>query len=661
MKRLVASALALTVYASASSAAERHFSGADVQRIVGLSSPALSPDGTRVALVVTRIDVDEDRYVRDIDLVDVRTKARRTLTYGHKGLSDPAWSPSGDRLAFVAEDGTGDDAKSQVFVMRLDGGDARPITKAPEGVEQFVWRPDGTSIAYVAEDRKPKPTGAAKYRDAFEVGNNPITATAAARPLHLWTFDLASAKATQRTFGTTSIAGGEAQGALSWSSDGTTIAFALAPNAVLNDADRARVSLLDTRTNAVRALTNHGRYESDPRFSPDGRQIAYVHSAGDNQITLANAYVTTPAGGEGRNVSERFDRAVHDYAWAPDGKALLYAVADGPQLRFVRAPLSGAATALELGDINPTSSLTNAVARDGGIAFIATSTRRPSELYYRAPGGGVPVALTDYNAAIAALPLGDSETVTYRAQNGMATEAILTKPADFDARRKYPLVLEIHGGPTSSSSRSFDRLAQLMAARGWLVLEPNYRGSDNHGLAFQSAVRYDPEDGPAQDILAAVNAVAARGVVDPKRLAVSGWSYGGIMTAWLVTHDHRWAAAVSGASVDDWRTDYSIADDLDADVALAHDSPWRPGQAPEWERISAVNYAANVTTPLLILSDTGDNRDPIATSYEFYHALKDNGKDVTFIAYPVAGHFPRDPDRSLDVYERWVEYIAKHF
>jgi dipeptidyl aminopeptidase/acylaminoacyl peptidase len=161
--------------------------------------------------------------------------------------------------------------------------------------------------------------------------------------------------------------------------------------------------------------------------------------------------------------------------------------------------------------------------------------------------------------------------------------------------------------------------------------------------------------------MAALDAVRAKGIVDDHRLAVSGWSYGGIMTAWMITHYHIFAAAVSGASVNDWTTDYSIADDMDSDKALFHGSPYVGNNRAEWNRASSVNFAKDVTTPTLIISDNGDNRDPIPTSYMFYRALVDNHKDVTFVAYPVPGHFPRDPVRQLDVYTRWLDYVGKHF
>jgi dipeptidyl aminopeptidase/acylaminoacyl peptidase len=199
-----------------------------------------------------------------------------------------------------------------------------------------------------------------------------------------------------------------------------------------------------------------------------------------------------------------------------------------------------------------------------------------------------------------------------------------------------------------------------MAARGWLVLEPNYRGSDNLGLAYQRGVLYDPEEGPGKDVMAAVDAVRARGIVDDKRIAVSGWSYGGIMTAWMISKYHIWRAAVSGASVDDWATDYGVADDSNADAALFHGSPFT-GDAAEWRRASAISYVRDVTTPVLILSDVGDNRDPFATSSMYWRALRDNNKDATLRVWPVDGHFPRDPVRISDVYEHWADYIAKHF
>jgi dipeptidyl aminopeptidase/acylaminoacyl peptidase len=659
----VAAAIFAAATCVSSPASARPLQMSDLRALVGVSSPAIAPDGKRAVVVVTRISWNDDKYVRDLDLIDLATHARRTLTYDRHGLADPAWSPDGTKLAFLADSGTGEGAKAQVFVMPMDGGDARPVTKAPEGVDQFAWRPNGGALAYAATDAEPKRKGADRFRDAFVVGNTPITTRKPPRPEHLFVVaGSGEGKPKQLTFGARSVAAGEAQSTLSWSADGTAIAFTLAPNAVLNDAVRAHVDLVDVASGKLSQLTAHAGYEADPHFSPDGKHVAYTHSAGDNQITLTEAYVTAPGGGAGSALSHPYDRAVHAIAWQPDSRALFFTCADRTALALVRAPLDGGAPArIDLGELNLTSPLDNAIARDGSLVFVGTSTKSPAELYYRAAAGGPPVKLTDYNARVAALDLAGSETVTYQTSLGTPADGVLLTPPGFTASRKYPLVLLIHGGPTGSSSRSFDRLAQLMAARGWLVLQPNYRGSDNLGYAYQHAVQYDPDEGPGKDVMAAVDAVRARGIVDERRIGVSGWSYGGIMTAWMISKYHLWRAAVSGASVNDWATDYGTADDPESDKALFHGSPFVGDNAAEYRRISAITYAKDVTTPVLILSDVGDNRDPFATSSMYYRALRDNGKDATFVAWPIDGHFPRDPVRTADVYGRWIDYIAARF
>jgi len=631
----------------------------DVPGIVRVSSPAISPDGKRAVVVVTRVVWNDDSYTRDLDLIDIATHARRTLTYARKGLSDPAFSPDGTKIAFIADAGTGDDAKSQVWVMPLDGGDARPVTDAPDGVEQFAWRPDGGAFAYAATDAKPTLTGAAKFRDSFVFTTEPIVAREEPRPVHLFVVAASGGHARQLTFGTQSVATGEAQSTLSWSPDGKTLAYLLAPNAILNDADRAHVVLLDVASGKGSPLTAHDGFELNPLFAPDGSRVAYLYSAGDNQSNLTETYVTTPGGGAGVAVSHPYDRNVRDAAWLADSSGLYFVCGDGTSISLVRAPLSGTPERVDLGGVEISSSLAGAIAHDGTLVFSAAAPNVPSELYVRHTDGTV-AKLTDYNAAIAALDLATPERITYPTTLGITGDAVLLKPPGFESGKRYPLVVLIHGGPTASSSFGFESLAQLMAARGWLVLQPNYRGSDNLGLAYQRGVLYDADEGPGKDIMAALDAVRARGIVDDRKIAVSGWSYGGVMTAWMISKYHVWRAAVSGASVDDWATDYGTADDSDSDVAIFHGSPFT-GDAAEWRRASAISYVRDVTTPVLILSDVGDNRDPFASSSMYWRALRDNHKDATLRVWPVDGHFPSDPVRTADVYQHWIDYIAKHF
>ena len=641
-------------------ASPRGFTYDDVFRIVSVGTPQLSPDGSRILAVVTRVDREHNRRVRDLDVIDVASGARRTLARARAGLGSARWSPRGDRIAFVADAPKGKDAQAQVFVMPAGGGTALSMTDAPEGVEQFAWRPDGKALAYVAIDPKPKATGDARYVDAYRVGNDPALAHGAARPARVWLQPLAARSARLLTPGDGSVTYGEGESTLSFSPDGATLAYVHAPTAVLNDADDATARLIDVAAARERPLSASAAREHDPLFAPDGTHLAYLHSDGDNQVHPTHAFVTGPRGGPAIAVSPSVDRAVRDIGWEPGGRVLDFTVADGTAYVLYRAPLGGTPQHVDLGDISVTSGLDGALGKDGALAFVGSTTQRPDEIYYLA-AGGAPRRLTHYNDAVASLALGTSERVTYPTTVGVDGDAVLLKPPGFTAGRTYPLVVMIHGGPTSTSIETFSTRAQLMAARGWLVLQPNYRGSPNRGERYQHAIYVDTVDGPGKDIRAALDAVKARGIVDASRVAVSGWSYGGVMTTWLIARYHDWRVAVAGAPVTDILADYATADDISADRELFRGSPWLGDNRADYVAQSPITYVKDVTTPVLLMTDRGDQRVSPVSAYAFYHALRDLGKPVELIAYPVDGHYPSDPVRSADVTRRWVDYIAEYF
>jgi dipeptidyl aminopeptidase/acylaminoacyl peptidase len=640
----------------------------DYRLLVKPSSPALAPDGKRAALVVSHTLWDDDRTVDDLVVVDLQTKAQTTIVHDGKDLSDPAFSPDGSRLAYLADDGSGNDAHTQVFVTSFDGSEPRAATASKTDVDEFSWRPDGQALAFAETDTEPERTGADRFRDSFVFTTEPIVAHSAPKPVHLFVTDLAGATPVQLTFGTESVGDGST---LSWSPDGRTIALTLCRNAILNDQSYSHVALIDVTAKSVRSLTGRTMWEGSPLFSPDGTHIAYAFSNGDPQVSLTQLYVTTPAGGRGYAISAPLDRNVGSATWSHDSQSLIAVFPDRTTNALYRLPFRGSPQRLGVGDLTPgipgtttgaadAPDLTSAIAGDGTIAFVATSTAQPPELFARSPAGGV-ARLTDFNAALAAFSWGAAQRITFPTATGVTADGVLYEPPGFLPSRRYPLIVYIHGGPDDPSMLEFDFWAQVMAARGWLVLRPNYRGSPNLGLRYQRAILYDPEDGPGKDIMAAVRAVEARRIVDRARIAVCGWSYGGIMTAWMIAKYHIWKAAVSGASVNDWITDYGTADDSLADVDLLHGSPFVGSNAAEWRRVSAITYAHDVTTPVLILSDVGDNRDPFATSSMYWRALRDNGKDATLRVWPVAGHFPEDPVRTVDIYHYWIGYIASHF
>jgi dipeptidyl aminopeptidase/acylaminoacyl peptidase len=267
--------------------------------------------------------------------------------------------------------------------------------------------------------------------------------------------------------------------------------------------------------------------------------------------------------------------------------------------------------------------------------------------------------VTSENAWLSAYALPKRERIEWQS-DGMTVDGVLTYPIGYTAGKTYPLVLDIHGGPVATSTRDYSELVDMMATHGYLVLQPNYRGSDNSGDAFLQAIVGGVTSGPGRDNLRGVDAVKALGIVDPSRIAVGGWSGGGLQTSWLVGHADFWRAAVTGASVDDW-FEQAVLSDINEDFATTFlgGSPWTAAGMQHFADESPLTYAAQIKTPLLILSDIGDQRVPVTQSFALYRALHDRGKTVTFMAWPRAGHFPSDPVGIESVEKAWSGWFDR--
>ncbi|MDP9111880.1 MAG: prolyl oligopeptidase family serine peptidase, partial [Candidatus Eremiobacteraeota bacterium] len=300
------------------------------------------------------------------------------------------------------------------------------------------------------------------------------------------------------------------------------------------------------------------------------------------------------------------------------------------------------------------------VSKAGAIAFAGSKADHPVEVFYMSSVDAVPRRLTSYNETVANLDLGKVAPIEWQSREGFREDGVITYPPDYRLGKKYPLVLVIHGGPNSASITNFSAFNQVLAAHGWIVFNPNYRGSDNLGEAYWHAIFNDSGAGPGRDVIAGIQAVRNAVSIDAGRIGISGWSYGGYMTSWMIGHYHVWRAAVSGAAVNDLVDEYALADNGVGWRYNIGGSPYRDGLLKNYIDQSPITYAWNVTTPTLILSDTGDARVPITQSYKMYRALKDRGTTVKFFAYPVEGHFPGDPVRALDVNRRWMEWLAKY-
>lgn len=642
-----------------------HFDLDAMRRIVGVGSPQLSPDGRSIAVIVSRPNYKDNRYDTELVLVDVASGAARTLTADRHEVSQPAWSPSGNRLAFVATSGTGDSAVSQVFILPMNGGEARRVTAAPGGVQQYAWSPDEATIAYVTQDEAPKREGEQKHNNAFEVGNNDEYLSETTQPFHIWLAASGGGEPRRLTSGTWTVEfnlpPSSPPSPLSWSPDGRAIAFARIPVPQTGSADSTTAWIVDVESGGLRSLTGATRLEFTPTFSPDGILVSYWQPRGLDWNQSVDIWVAPAVGGTGRNLTQALDRNLFLSAWLPGGKELLVAGNDGATVGLWVQPLAGAARRVALGDlvISGAFGYDVHVGKTGAIAFAASSPGRPSELYYLASVDAAPRRLTSYNDTTAALALGRMEEITWK-NDGWNENGILVYPPDFSPEGRYPLVLLIHGGPQSASRASFGALSQYLAAQGWLVFMPNYRGSDNLGNGYQKAITEQWGKGPGRDVMAGVATLRKRSYVDARRMAVTGWSYGGFMSTWLAgNYPGEWRAALAGAPVTDWLSEYNLSD---GNVAwnLVGGSPWTGDRQKIYAANSPITYATKIRAPTLIMSKTQDFRVPSGQSYMLYHALKDNGVTTQFIAYPGRGHFPGDPVRSMDVFRRWADWLRQY-
>ncbi|MGA8535455.1 MAG: prolyl oligopeptidase family serine peptidase, partial [Candidatus Tumulicola sp.] len=360
--------------------------------------------------------------------------------------------------------------------------------------------------------------------------------------------------------------------------------------------------------------------------------------------------------------SKGIDRNVHAVRWMPQNQGLLLETADG--IRSVGWILSsnGVARKLDLGSIDIVQA---DVSNDGAIAFVGQRSDHFGEIYYLAPGAALPKRLTGENAWSENYELGKEEAFSWNTDLGVKAVGVLTYPVGYVAGRKYPLVLDIHGGPVSTSTWDLagieGPMRQVLAKRGYFVFRPNYRGSDNLGDAFLQAIVGDVTSGPGRDNLAAVDALRQTGMFDESRIFVSGWSGGGLQTSWLIGHANFWRAAVTGAGVDDWYEQAVLADINEnfAKTFFAGANPFTTAGRAAYAAESPITYVDAIKTPTLILSDTRDQRVPVSQSFVLYHALKQRGVPVEFTAFPRYGHFPTDPVGQESVLRAWTGWIDR--
>ncbi|HEV2269903.1 MAG TPA: S9 family peptidase [Steroidobacteraceae bacterium] len=634
----------------------------DFRMLVYIGAPQFSPDGTQIAFLTFRSDFVNDRYDGTLRVISTAGGEPRALVEGIPDIDMPRWSPDGRTVAFIAKAGG---RQSQIYTVAAAGGTPTELSDAPNGVRQYAWSPDGSTIAYVTPDDSPLSDKDRRTRhDLFDIHDDDYLVTKPAVPSHIWLLSVRTGKARQLTRGATSvletpapISGGPSEP--SWSADGRWIAYTQQADANDSDSDRTAIAAVNVASGEERPLTSQNTYEYTPRFAPRGDAVAYLYLHGPGAISDVDLFVGSADGGAARDVSADLDRNIlSSFAWLPDGSGVVLMADDHVGGKLYLQPLHGQGHALHLGTLNP---LDVTAAATGALAVVADSTTQAPELYLLRTPDSTPERLTRFNSSFAQYEYPKSVEVQWHAPDGQPDDGILTYPNGYQPGKRYPLVVYTHGGPEAASTEDFDileigPLRDLFAARGFLVFEPNYRGSDNLGNAHEHAIYRDPGAGPDTDVISGIRMLQKKGIVDDSRIAAVGHSYGGYMTAWLISHQHFWRCAVVADGAVDWTEEYELSGA--GNLAWSRDSlggsPWDKQSAELYRSGSPMTYAGDITTPTLIVSGTDDPTVPITESFALYHALSSRGIPVTFIGIPGAHHMPQDPVH-LEMYFRVID------
>jgi dipeptidyl aminopeptidase/acylaminoacyl peptidase len=631
----------------------------DFYRFRDVGAARLSPDGAWIAYTITTVDSAKDKSDSDVYMVSWDGARTVRMTASPEPESNPRWSPDNRYLAFVS--GRYESKGGQLWLLDRAGGEAVRLTSLKGGVAEYDWSPDGARIAVISRDpdpndgkpdslktSTPQPIVADRYgfkRDGTGYLDD--------RHDHIWIVDVATKQAQQLTTGAFD------HRQVSWSPDGTRLVFTSEREG--GDPDRVNNSdiyVMDAKAGAMPVrLTSWRGPDAGPVWSPDGRHIAYLQaSEPELSAYTQNTIALIPSsGGTPQLLAPTLDRDVSQLAFTPNGSALRFVLGDDRAAHLAQVPVTGGAVSRLVDGRRVVTAFDEAP--NGRLVLNTGTAQRSAEVHVW--DNRALRALTHVNDSVfAALQVATTEDIQFRNRDGLTVGALLVKPFGFDASKKYPLLLRIHGGPNGQDQHLYNFERELFAANGYLVLAVNYRGSSGRGQAWKKAIYADWGNKEVQDLLAGVDHVIGLGFVDASRLGIGGWSYGGILTDYTIATTTRFKAATSGAGsalqTSMYGTDqyiYQYENELGA--------PWK--NPALWQKLSYGFYKADrITTPTLFLGGEKDFNVPIAGSEQMYQALRSLGVPTQLVVYPGQFHGISRPSFVRDRYERYLGWYGRY-
>jgi len=646
--------------------AKRPLKAEDIFRMLQVRDPQVSPDGKFVAYTVTSIDRDADKRVNAVWMVNWEGTEDVQLTFGEKSASTPRWSPDGKYLAFLSA--RAPDDKTQVWVLDRRGGEARQLTNVKGEIDSYDWSPDSKRLvlsmsesdedkaAPGAKPKAPKPIVLDRYHFKRDIEGYLTTQSYG----QLYLFDIESKKLEAIT-GEKNFDESDAV----WSPDGSHIAFISNHAKDPDQSGTSDIFIVESRAGAQarKLLTINSAGGQRLVWSPDGKQLAFLQGIEPKYSAYGMGVVAMVpvAGGTPVVLTAKLDRGVSGAEFTPDGAALTVLVEDDRRSYVGKVPAGGG----NVERLGKSDVVLSDVESSGGhmAALGATDTSAP-EIY--AVENGDPRKLTSHNdALLGELQLGAVEDISFKSKDGAEIHGMMVKPPSFEAGKKYPTLLWIHGGPNGQDDHAlefslyplqFER--QLLAAQGYVVLAVNYRGSSGRGSEFTRSIFADWGNKEVADLLGGIDYAVAKGIADPDRLGIGGWSYGGILTDYTIASDPRFKAAISGAGSANQISMYG-SDQYIFQYNNEIGPPWKSQDL--WLKISYPFFHADrIHTPTLFMGGEKDFNVPIIGSEQMFQALRTLGVPTQLVVYPGQFHLFTRPSYQYDRLQRYIAWYEKY-